>query len=261
MGFRRFTFFLFLLLPFAAPAQFVQVSGFVYEKGSEEPVIFANIINLRNRTGVVSNATGFYTILLSAKDTVEVSAIGYKRRKYGLPDNVQPGSYSVNIYLEKDAILVDTVNVRPYDMDRLREEFTNMPLVEEKKMVVGDPSVYSKYTPYRENFGVRLNGPLSWLYNKMSRKSKELDKLRDLQSGYNTELGGSMRLSRDLIKDVTKLQDEEIDAFVQYCRFLNEDLAHTNTYDLRIMIKECFDRYQLDKKSTPPPVQNDSVRN
>jgi len=244
---------LFSLLPLAGSSQFIQFSGYIYEKGTETPIPFANLINTRNRTGTISNASGFFTILLSPTDTVDVSAVGFKRLRYGLPVNIQPGSYSINIHMEKDIILLDSVDVRPYDLARFRDEFTGMPLQEEKKMVVGDPNVYKNHRATPETFGVRLNGPLSWLYNKMSRKSKELEKLRDLQSGDNTELGGSMRLNRDLVKEVTGLPDDEVDKFVHYCNFLNEDVAHMNTYDLRLMIKRCHEKYVADKSNIPPP--------
>lgn len=243
---KQFLTFFFIATSFIIKlnGQFIQVSGFIFQKGTEQTIPFANIVNTRNKTGATSNASGFYTILLKAEDTVEVSAVGFKKRRYGLPSSISAGSFSFDVYLEKDIIDLDTVKVGPYTLEKFKEEFSKMPLKEKEKLVVGDPSVYKNYRQSPTTFGLHLNGPFSWIYNKLSKKTREKEKLRDLQSGENVELTGSMKLNRKIVMEVTGLEGNEVDQFIAWCNFPNEDLAHVNEYDFKIMVKEKYDVYQ-----------------
>ena len=54
--------FIFLITPLIFFAQSGTIRGFVYEKQSEEPIIFANIILEGTDLGVVSDDNGYFII-------------------------------------------------------------------------------------------------------------------------------------------------------------------------------------------------------
>lgn len=247
IGMNKKTKYLFLIwfavISLTAECQFIQVSGFIYQKGTEQTVPAVNIRNMRNHTGTISNNNGFYTILLKPEDSVEVSAVGFVRKRYGLPEGLQGGSYTYDIYLERDIVDLDNVVINQYSLEKFKEAFKKMPLKEDEKRVVGDPSVYKNYRQSPTTFGVHLNGPFSWIYNKLSKKSKELEKLRDIKSGENTDLSGSKNLNRSMVIEVTGLPDNEIDDFISWCNFSNSELAYADEYYFKSMVKQKYTDY------------------
>lgn len=260
MNMRRVIYIGILMLAgLPAWSQLVQVSGYIYQKETNQPIPYASIYNLRNRTGAASDISGFYTVLINPADSIRLTAIGFKEMRFMLPAGVTEGSFTYDVFMEKKVNVLDTVTVGKYNMDRFKDEFVNMQLPEEKKIITADANMLNSAKPVNANFGVHLNGPFSWLYNKFSRRSKELEKLRDLQEG-SSNLSGSSRLNRELIKDVTGLKEEEIDGFMRYCQLPMEDLGHINNYDLRLMIRKCYDQYIAEHPPQPTTVTDSLPR-
>lgn len=94
---RIFTFFLIIFL-FEKPlfAQFF-ISGYVYDKLTNEPLIGASVFDTISRSGVSSNEFGYYRIKVNANSTIIISYIGYRDLIYHF-DNESRGIK--NLYLE-----------------------------------------------------------------------------------------------------------------------------------------------------------------
>ncbi|RLD57592.1 MAG: TonB-dependent receptor [Bacteroidetes bacterium] len=69
------------LFSYTLSAQTYTISGFVSDSATGEKLISANVYDLKNYKGTVSNLFGFYSISLPANDTVKLvsSFIGYKK--------------------------------------------------------------------------------------------------------------------------------------------------------------------------------------
>ncbi len=75
--------FLSILLIFCNLIVFAQkkftISGYIRDAESQEELISANVIDVKSRSGTVSNTFGFYSITLPAgKSTLKASYVGYK---------------------------------------------------------------------------------------------------------------------------------------------------------------------------------------
>lgn len=229
-------------------SQLVLVSGYIVQQDVNITIPFANLHNKKRHTGAISDINGFYTILLAPGDTVDITAVGFERLKLSLPPGYTETTLDYNIRMKKMVYDLPTVNISLGNYERFKKEFEAMNLPEKNKMVVGDPSVYKNYTPAKENFGYTIKGPFTALYNKFNKKAKELAKLRELMNNQNTNMVANMKLTKDLITQVTGLTDDnEIESLLMYCNIPNEFVANSTKYDLMIAIDRCYDSYTRDR--------------
>jgi len=249
---RRILLCMFLaVLASPAMSQIVMVSGYVLQHDADIVIPFANLMNRKTRAGTVSDINGFYTILVAPGDTVEVSAIGFEKMRLALPKEFTGTTLEVNLRMKKTVYDLKTVNVSLMNYERFKQEFEAMKLPETRKMVVGDPSVYRNYTAPKETFGYTFKGPFTALYNKFNRKARELEKLQELMENDNKQMVASMKLTIDLVKQVTGLtEDAEIDSFLRYCNMSNEFIANSTRYDIMVALDRCHRQYQKDRGTT-----------
>jgi hypothetical protein len=246
-------------------AQLVQVSGFVYQRGdSTVSLPYASIINKRTHTGVQSSVDGFYTILMAPGDTTELSLMGYKNVRFSLPANYVGNSYHKNVYMKDDIITLNPHEVYSITWERFVTAFQSIPVEEEKVYVVLDNKLNDK-SPVNANPHLALNGPISWLYNKLGKKAKEQNKLQELREGSNADMEYSHRITNQYVMDITKLPEDQINAFLDYCHSDNSFYAYATDYDIKVKFATCLPGFKekFDIKDEVPvndPTPSDSLK-
>ena len=247
-------------------AQLVQVSGYVYTHDSSGVVPFANIYNKKNKTGTQATIAGFYTILVAPGDSVEITAIGYSKTVLSLPKNFVGSSFHYDVPLKHLTYSLPTFTKYYIDMEIFTREFTAMKVPEEKRFITVDKGQITSKTPVSPNFGVTLNGPFTWLYNKFSRKAKEMAKLADLKSNELENYTINQRLTPEFISFATGLPEEKAMDLAGYCDISASALTNYSNYDLILALQRCLDVYKKDKNLTdedlgikPPPILNDTL--
>ena len=82
-----------ILFVFISSAQKITISGFVKDDATKEALIGASLVNANNKTGTTTNQYGFFSLTVSAADTVEliISYQGYKlqAKKITVKENIQ----------------------------------------------------------------------------------------------------------------------------------------------------------------------------
>lgn len=135
-------------------------------------------------------------------------------------------------------------------MEIFTTEFTAMEVPEEKRYITVDKGQITSRTPVSNNFGVTLNGPFSWLYNKFSRKAKEMEKLADLKANQLENYAANQRLTSDFISLATGLPEDKTMDLAAYCDISQSALANYSNYDLILALQKCLDVYKKDKNLT-----------
>jgi hypothetical protein len=89
-----------------------RISGYVREKGSGEPLIYANVVLVGNELGAASNNYGYYVIsgVPSGKYTLQVTYVGYEEQDQVIQVTDQQ-DLRIDIYLEKEIIQGEDVVV------------------------------------------------------------------------------------------------------------------------------------------------------
>jgi hypothetical protein len=234
----------------AAQAQLVQVSGYVFTHDSSGVVPFANIYNKKTKTGTQATIEGFYTVLVAPGDSVEITAIGYQKSILSLPKGFVGSTFHYDVPLKHLTYSLPTFTKYYIDMEIFTREFTAMEVPEEKRYITVDKGQITSKTPVPTNFGVTLNGPFSWLYNKFSRKAKEMQKLADLRSSELENYTANQRLTPTFISLATGLPEDKTMDLAAYCDISASALAYYSNYDLILALQKCLDVYKKDKNLT-----------
>jgi hypothetical protein len=110
----------------------IQFSGFVLGGDDGQPLVGANLFIPKAGRGTNTNAYGFFTMPTMAGDSVIISAVGFKKRFFVMPDMPDEG-YSVVIELNADTTLLPVVEVHPYPTEELfKQAFLALELPDEK---------------------------------------------------------------------------------------------------------------------------------
>lgn len=232
-----------------AQPQLVQVYGYVYQKDTSTVIPFVDIVNKKNKTGTISNIMGFFSILMAVNDTLEFTAVGFKKFRFWLPPNFRGTEYNVNIYMEKVIYNLEQVDIGIFNYERFKKDFESMKIpVDDNGLVAGDPTYYKRYVAPKETFGYTIKGPFTALYNKFNRRAKELEKLQDILEKENKDAVASAKLTKELIQQVTGIDEKEIDRLLGYCNMGSEFIANATKYDLMVAIDRCYKSYLENKK-------------
>ena len=106
-------FIICLFIPFVFLSQTGTVRGFVYEKDSEEPIIFANIFLEGTDFGTMSDDNGYFIIpnVPYGQYNLQASFIGYKDYKYIINLNSENTLITTKVFLETQSVALENVTV------------------------------------------------------------------------------------------------------------------------------------------------------
>lgn len=109
----------------------VQFSGVVVTGDSLLPVPYASIGTKGSYRGTMSDVFGYFSFVAQTGDTLQFSAVGFKRDHFIVPDSVRNERYSMIHVMHPDTILLPPVNVYPWpSKEQFAEAFLNLKLGE-----------------------------------------------------------------------------------------------------------------------------------
>ena len=107
----------------------IQFSGLVVtdDHGKMVPVPYANLYIPKRKTGATANYQGFFSIVVEHGETVRFTALGFKDRKFKVPDSLHDEHYSMVQIMSRDTILLDEAVIFPWpNRDHFKTEFLAM---------------------------------------------------------------------------------------------------------------------------------------
>jgi len=121
----------------AQDKKLVQFSGIVIHADSLEPLPFVNIINVsRNYRGTYTDMRGFFSLVVSVGDTVQISCLGYKKQELIIPENLQGNTLSAIFKLKMDAIDLPLVYIFPFaTIEQFKQAFIKLRLPDDDLMI------------------------------------------------------------------------------------------------------------------------------
>lgn len=132
-GMKKVFLFLFVLTALKSFSQsqpvnnLVQFSGVVVAGDSLEPIPFTSIMVRNSFHGTVSDVYGFFSFVARMKDTIEFSAIGFRRAMFIVPDTITDYRCSLIQILKTDTIRLPEVTVFPWPTkEQFKEAFINL---------------------------------------------------------------------------------------------------------------------------------------
>ena len=132
---RRFLLVLIVLLTFlnvgraqnTDNSKLVQFSGVVVTSDSLQPIPFTSLMIKNTYRGTISDYFGFFSFVAKMGDTVEFSALGYKRANFVIPDTLTDQRCSMIQILKQDTILLKEVVIFPWPTkEQFKEAFIQL---------------------------------------------------------------------------------------------------------------------------------------
>lgn len=92
----------------------IQFSGVVVNGDNLDPVSYTSIIIKNTRRGTLSDYYGYFSFVALKKDTIEFSAVGFKRGSFIIPDTITQKRYSLIQLMSVDTILLEPTIIYPW---------------------------------------------------------------------------------------------------------------------------------------------------
>ncbi len=102
------------------PRRVIQFSGLVLTSDSLAPVPFTNIWIKNTHRGTITDFNGFFTITLRERDTLYITAVGFKDVTFAVPDTLTSARYSTVQLMTHDTINLPETVIYPWPT---REQF------------------------------------------------------------------------------------------------------------------------------------------
>ncbi|MBN1338968.1 MAG: carboxypeptidase-like regulatory domain-containing protein [Bacteroidales bacterium] len=100
----------------------VQFSGVVVTMDSVRPVPFTNIVIKNTWMGTVADFYGYFSLVARKADTIEFSAVGFKKGVFVIPDSVTGKRYSLIQVMTRDTIWLPQTVIYPWPTKEQFEE-------------------------------------------------------------------------------------------------------------------------------------------
>ena len=120
-GIKSIIFFLFLTvtLPFSSFSQekdtsLVQFSGVILTADSLAAIPYAHIIDLSTGYGSVSDYQGYFSFVARKKDTIQFTAVGFKKEIFYIPDTISEFRYSMIQVMANDTVYLSETIIYPW---------------------------------------------------------------------------------------------------------------------------------------------------
>lgn len=221
------------------------VKGTVRNSGNYEPISFAIVKNEMLRTRVISDEQGRYMIPINRGDLLKITAIGFEDGFYIVNDTTDfiynfPIQLKPRIYDLKEFTLTPYKTVLQFKYAVIQLELPennlapslNLPFIKHHLPSEGDIG------------GVSFMSPISFFYNTFSHKGKMAKKYRKLLANdYNNQLVRK-RFTRNLVAKIVPLETvEELDAFIEFCKFDFDFLLNASEYEIIAAVQRKYAEY------------------
>ncbi|MGE0635712.1 MAG: carboxypeptidase-like regulatory domain-containing protein [Bacteroidia bacterium] len=105
----------------------VQISGVVLTSDSLDKVSFANIIAKNSRHGTISDYFGYFSFVAQKGDTIQFSALGFRKAYFVIPDTLSSNKYSLIKIMEPEIYELDEAIIFPWpSREQFKQAFLNL---------------------------------------------------------------------------------------------------------------------------------------
>ncbi len=223
-------------------ADLIVIEGVIQEAGSGNPVPYVHIMNRQSGYGTVSNTEGRFWIKMNGTDTLLFSAIGYEIYAFTLKPEQQSRRIRVTIEMNTSTQVLKPVNVFAYrDEESLKQALIEMDPVLENDNQVVVPGIKK---PGPINPSVSLSGPISFFYNKFSRKAKAQQKLQQDIASYDYRKILKARYNEQVVIELTGLPEDKVEEFMEFCKIEEAFINGATDYDIALAVSSCLKKFE-----------------
>ena len=190
-----------------------QMSGMIMSAEDDSPIDYAKVQVNHTRQGTLTNSEGFYSIPVSATDTLYFTHIGHHPGRLIISEYLKQYKtnsqylYSVN-YLRQDTLTLPIVNIFPYDTpEELKTAVVNMDILHDSPEAIArqnlDPDVIHAIIQTLPKDGEeRLMVARQMYYDYYQNKN--------LMPGVGLDAVAAMRLLKHIVQKSKKRKNKDL---------------------------------------------------
>jgi len=210
--------------------QALNIRGILFKKNAAERVPQALITDLKSQVLMMSDELGGFAIKASIGDTLLITKNNYTPQKI-----VVANASDLIIYMQP-VIQLNEVVIKDQSQ---KQELSNVMKEYHSQGIYND----GKSLPFWQF----VNSPITAFYNLFGKTPGEARRFAAFAKNEQEANVVDKRYTKELVKSVTKLPDDEVDKFMVTFRPSFEDMKEWNDYQLIQYIKKEFAYYQKNK--------------
>lgn len=231
------------------------LSSKVFDGITFQPLQGASVYNMNTKSFVFTDESGRFTMKVSKKDTLVISKSIYRQLVVEVNDKIFYGAEDFFLYYKTTMLKEVRIFAINPSYEGFKKDIVEMklPYYYERAQDVKLSDMEKANAVYQGNGNILSLGgklttsPISFLYDKYSRKSKMAQLYNEMQS-YQDEVDRVQnKYNREIVHDLTGLEGDELLNFMMYCRFSYYDLVRWSDEEIRSQIKSKYYDYQYNK--------------
>lgn len=209
----------------------IRVTGTVYDPGNKGSIPNLMVVNKRSQQGYFGDNSGFFDIEAFKGDTIIIAATGFTTLKISFRDSVEKSVYSVKIALKKLEVQLKPVEIfTKRDLEEIQKDIESLGYNEDDYMLTGVDAVSSPITALYQAFSRREKN------KRMVAEMRNDDRRRDLLK----------ELFRKYVdNDIIQLDNNDFDDFIDFCGVTDSFLKNSTQYEFIMYIKKKFEVYRM----------------
>lgn len=250
---RHYLFFILSLLSLTIYGQTTdeeptRVQATIISSSTKEPLIEANVVNLNQVIGTSTNDEGIFDIRAKVNDTLHLSYIGYKSIKVRVTNDwIKFGNTEIELTelaLALEEVVVNQLKLTGYlaaDMAKVsvrnnnRFRISGLP---NQGYEGGQTNVVSKV------LGAIFN-PADFLYKMFGKKSRQMDKLKDMKKDDEIRNQLAKRFDREMLTVLLQIDKYDLDEIVNQCSYSRDFINTANDLQVLDAISQCYEEYKV----------------
>jgi hypothetical protein len=225
--------------------------GKVVDFVTYQPLENTCIHNLSSGLVTFSNSAGDFSISIASRDTLAISRGGYTMEMFAITDSLKNLNGRLTVKLVVKYVILRNITIyamKPYPLF-IKELVKTTP--QEKIDIPGVEITHEERANYDVNNGNLLRGtplasPISYLYDRFSRKAKMDRMYADLVANQDEVLRLAQKYNPEIVHRITKLEGNKLDDFMLYCSFTYYTLVTSSDLEIEQMIANKFIQYKRD---------------
>lgn len=205
---------------------------------TQKPVPYASVRILHSNRGVLADSNGFFTVVITQKDTLRISSLGYHDLYY-VKDPLRQTSYYLTLSMRSRIFELEAVEIVSK-----RNRDLNNPMLRWEYKARFLPKVWLFYEPTGEPPPqADLMSPISFLYDRYSRRGKAARKLRDMVAERARKKRNALKYNAEKVQKWTGLGDEEIEEFMKFCPMPDAFVDESTEYQIIEKVFRCLEDF------------------
>jgi hypothetical protein len=216
----------------------VRVAIRLVDAGSDKPVPYASVRILGTKKGLAADSNGFFSLVISEKDTLKISSLGYHDLLYIR----RPDKHTS--YFEKLPMRSKIFELSPVQVLAKRNRNLDNPFLRWEYRAKFQPKIWLFYEPDGSPPDpAGIGSPVTWLWDRMSRRGKEARKLRDMVAERARRKWYATRYNAEKVQAWTGIGDDEIEAFMKFCAMPDLFLDTAGDYEIIERTFRCLEEF------------------